>query len=95
MCYSRGAVRSRLRHVPAAAALLTLAAVSWHHAGSPRLIPDAGPRPDLPSLLDVTDAYLPSLAPYRQTGFVSQVPLKFVADYTISYPKDVAVVGLP
>jgi hypothetical protein len=44
--------------------------------------PDAGPRRDRPTALELTEVYLPQLADARQVAVLSNVPLKFLARWT-------------
>ena len=49
---------------------------------TPAYAPEGGPHPAHLSLLDVTDSYLPEVAPSRDTAIVSAVPLKPLAQWT-------------
>lgn len=83
VCYPR---RSRVagpyRHVPALAACLVLGTALGPGLLQPGRTQEGGPKPDRPTFQDITDAYLPTLAPYRRTGFICQVPLKFLTNWS-------------
>ena len=71
-----------LQHAVALGAVAIVAGAHSPGLLQPGHAPEGGPRPDLPSTLDVTDAYLPSLRDCRRTAFLSPLPLKFMANWS-------------
>lgn len=51
--------------------------------GRPGHAPEGGPRPQGPSALDLTDAYLPALDSSRRALVLGTIPMKFLADWTV------------
>jgi hypothetical protein len=45
--------------------------------------PEAGPRPERPSLLELTNAYLPALDPARRPAIFANLPIKFLTGWTL------------
>ena len=79
--------RRRPGHSPeygAGFAVLTGLLAAAHLPGltAPAHAPEGGIHPGAPSVLDVTDAFLPDLADARRPAVFSNLPIKFVANWT-------------
>ena len=83
-CYSRFSMRwPRARSCLAGATAGCLALLLVPGMFQPRAVPDGGPRFDLPSNLELTDAYLPYLADSRKTLILcNNVAMKQFARWT-------------
>lgn len=72
-----------LRHAVAFAALVAIAGLQWPDKLAATDAPEGGPHPASPSVLNVTDAYLPAIASAQHPAIFANLPVKFLTSWTL------------
>lgn len=83
LIYGQAARRPLVGHALAAVALICLAGLQWPGMLAANDAPEGGPHPASPSVLDVTDAYLPAIESADQPAIFANLPIKFLTSWTL------------
>lgn len=83
LIYGSSPRRPLLRHTIAATALSALAGMQWPGMLRASHAPEGGPHPAAPSVLEMTDAYLPAIQSADRPAIFANLPIKFLTSWTL------------
>lgn len=83
LIYGQSSRRPLLRHAFGAAALAGVACLQWPGMLLANDAPEGGPHRTSPSVLNVTDAYLPAIESADRPAIFANLPIKFLTGWTL------------